>query len=107
MALYEAQRHEPLIDTPWDEARARATIEQIAADAHRSFSADGLWQIHPLDRSPERPPDSLKTLYNGAAGVIWALKYLDEAGAISLKRDYLPTVRELIQRSRDDIGKNE
>ena len=107
MPLYEAQRHERLIDMPWDEARTRATIEQIAADAHRAFSAEGLWPIHPFDLSPERPPDSLKTLYYGAAGVIWALKYLDERGAIALKRDYLPTVRELIQRSRDDLGRYE
>jgi hypothetical protein len=46
-------------------------------------------------------------LYFGAAGVIWALNYLVEAGAITLNRDYLPTARMLVQRHRDDIRKND
>ncbi len=105
MALYETQRHEPLTATRWSEDRARAAIDQIVADTNRTFSADGLWPIHPFDRSPERPPDSLKTMYYGAAGVIWALHYLSETGAVPLEREYLPTVRALIQHHRDDLNK--
>ena len=105
MRLYELERHEPLIDVQWSEELARAAIARIADDAHRSFGEATLWPIHPLDRSPERPADSLKTLYFGAAGVIWALNYLDETNAIKVKRDYLATVRKLVQRHRDDIRK--
>lgn len=104
--LYEAERHEPLARAAWDESRARTEIERIAADANRDFSIDGLWPIHPADRSPERPPDALKPLYHGAAGVVWALKYLDETGAVALRRDYLPTVAELPERIRDDLQKH-
>jgi hypothetical protein len=105
MPLYEAERHERLIGAAWDEQRARDAIDRIVADTHRSFDPDALWPIHPLDRSPERPPDSIKYIYHGAAGVIWALNYLNETGAVAVKRDYLPTVRQLIPLIRDDIDK--
>lgn len=105
MPLYEAERHEKLIATAWNEDRARDAIDRLVADTNRGFSSEGWWPIHPLDRSPERPPDSVKYLYHGAAGVIWALNYLNETGAADLKRDYLPAVRQLIPRIRDDLGK--
>lgn len=107
MPLHQAERHERLTGTAWNEDRAREAIARIVADTNRSFTAPGLWPIHPLDRSPERPLDSLKLLYHGAAGVIWALTYLDETGVAKLERDYLPTVRELVQRNRDDLAKYE
>jgi Lanthionine synthetase C-like protein len=103
--LFESERHEQLIETAWNEDRACEAIDRIITDADRSFDTDVLWRIHPLDRSPERPPDSIKYMYHGAAGVIWALDYLNETGATSLKRDYLPTVRQLIPRIRDDMDK--
>ena len=105
MRLYEAERHEALIGAEWIEDRARDAIDRIVADSERSFTPEGLWPIHPLDRSPERPPDSIKYMYHGAAGVIWALTYLAETGAAELKGDYLSTVRELIPRIRDDLAK--
>ena len=52
MALFDPARHEPLTDQPWDESLARAAIARIAADAHAAFDGDGLWPIHPIDRSP-------------------------------------------------------
>jgi hypothetical protein len=103
MPLYEAERHEQLIGAEWNEDCARFAIDQIVTDAHRAFDPVALWPIHPLDRSPERPPDSIKYMYHGAAGVIWALNYLNETGAVGVKRDYLPTVRQLISRIRDDM----
>src|SRR5882672_6521639 len=37
-------RHEALTDTAWDEARARATIEAIAADVDAAFDEQALWR---------------------------------------------------------------
>ena len=105
MKLYEAERHERLTETAWNEDRARDAIDRIVTDTNRSFDPDALWPIHPVDRSPERPPDSIKYLYHGAAGVIWALNDLNETGAAALERDYLPSVRQLIPRIRDDMDK--
>src|SRR5271165_2278151 len=100
MPLYEAERHERLFGTEWKEDRAREAIDRIVSDTNRSFSPEGLWPIHPIDRSPERPPDSIKFMYHGAAGVIWALTYLADTAAAEVKGDYLPTVRQLIPRIR-------
>ena len=73
-ALFEPARHETLIEAPWSESAARAAIERIVADAHGAYlGEDGIWPIHPMDVSPERP-DPMKNLYYGAAGVIWALE---------------------------------
>jgi hypothetical protein len=101
MPLFEQQRHEALTDTRWRESNARAAIERIVADAHAAFTEDGLWPIHPIDRSPERA-DALKPIYYGAAGVIWTLLYLQRAGMADVQRDYLPTVVTLLERHRAD-----
>src|SRR4029077_639666 len=95
MPLFEGERHEPLAEIVWDEARARSVMERIAADVERSFNEGSLWPVHPLDRSAERPPDSMKPLYFGATGVIWALTYLAAAGATPCTTNFLPTVRAL------------
>ena len=106
MALFEPDRHETLIAAPWDEACARDAIARIVAETHAAFSEDRLWPIHPFDISPERPPDCLKMLYNGAAGTIWALHRLDEKGFVPLTGDYLPAARSLAARHRADIEKH-
>ncbi len=74
------------------------------ADTHAGFSTEGLWPIHPFDRSDERPPDCLKPLYHGAAGVIWALDHLAEVGATTDRRDYRPALDSLIERDRRDLA---
>ncbi len=101
MALFETQRHEPLADVPWDASRARSPIERIVADTHGAFTEDGLWPLHPIDRSPERA-DTLKPIYYGAAGVIWTLRTLHEAGVADLGRDYRPTLGALLGSHRED-----
>jgi hypothetical protein len=101
IVLFEPQRHEPLTDESWDECEARAEIDRIATDAHDAFTEDGLWPLHPIDRSPERA-DTLKPIYNGAAGVIWALRHLHDADIADAPRDYRPAARTLLERHRED-----
>jgi len=103
--LFEPQRHEPLAAQPWDESRARETLARIVRDTERDFDPQLLWPIHPLDRSPERPPDSMKPLYYGAAGVVWALQYLSENRATTLACDYLSIASTLVERHREDLRK--
>ena len=101
MALFDESRHEALTETPWRESAARAAIERIAADAHAAFSEEGLWPIHPIDRSPERA-DTLKPIYYGAAGVVWTLLQLQRAEMADIGRDYVPAVASLLERHRAD-----
>src|SRR5476649_2084619 len=103
MALFTPERHEPLTGREWDEDKAREALGRIVADTEAAFDPDGLWPIHPADLSPERPPDCLKPVYHGAAGVIWALTRLAETGGATLQRDYLPTALDLDRRQREDL----
>lgn len=84
MALFDADRHEPLQNMPWDPARAHEAILTTVADLEATLDRDSLWPVHPLD---EEPPllASHKTLYLGAAGVLWAMWYLAREGAVTLR----------------------
>lgn len=77
--IHDPARHEALTDTAWDEARARAVIEAIAADVEAAFDEQVLWPSHPLDGGMSGPGGD-RCLYQGAAGVIWAQVYLAEQG---------------------------
>jgi hypothetical protein len=99
--LFEANRHEPLTEAPWDERIARDAILDIAQDARAAYSQDGFWPIHPLDVSPERAA-TLKPIYYGAAGVIWSLNHLASVGAIPHDTDYAQSVAALLEAHRAD-----
>ncbi|WAS91103.1 lanthionine synthetase C family protein [Nannocystis punicea] len=82
--LFEAERHEPLIDEAWDPARARAAVRTIVADLAASFSPTDLWPTHPLDEDGPPIAGGYKSIYLGAAGVLWAMAYLGREGAAAL-----------------------
>ncbi|HUO89388.1 MAG TPA: hypothetical protein VMU08_09455 [Rhizomicrobium sp.] len=105
--LFLPERHEPLTAGPWDEEKARTALTRIVDETNAAFTPDGLWLIHPQDVSPERPPDCMKMLYNGAAGIIWALHELAERKSAALQHDFLPAVRSLAARHRADLEKYE
>jgi hypothetical protein len=73
-AVYDPDAHEPLTDTPWDRARAEASIAAIVADAEAAV-VDRAWPNHPLDDEGDLH-DGMATVYLGAAGMIWALHTL-------------------------------
>jgi hypothetical protein len=95
--LFDPTRHEPLRTAPWSEARARAAIERIVRDTEARFSAEKFWPPHPKDSDSSEPS---YTLYFGACGVIWALRYLHAAGAIDRTRDYAPHLGTILERNR-------
>ena len=103
--MFEQHRHEPLIEPDWKEHDARAAIERIVKDTHARFDPHRLWPVHPLDRpSAERP---FKMLYFGAAGVIWALSYLNRVGATEVAHNYITTLAELAGQNRADLNLSE
>lgn len=83
--LYEADRHEPLADVPWDEARARAAVRAIAADMERALGAGDGWPPHPLDDDKATAPHH--SLYLGASGALWSLWHLARDNAVELTFD--------------------
>jgi Lanthionine synthetase C-like protein len=78
VALYEPAQFEPLIDEPWVPARVEDAIAAIVSDAEAAFDREALWPANEWD--VWESPLPLKSLYAGAAGVIWALDALRRRG---------------------------
>jgi Lanthionine synthetase C-like protein len=91
-ALYQSDRHVPLMPAAWDEAEARAAIREIADDTLAHWDAEKLWPVHPQDDTPI----PIAGLYMGASGVIWALDYLKRHGAIAHAGDFTAALPRLI-----------
>lgn len=85
--LYDPSRHEPPAGPAWDEGRVCAAIAEIVAGTETAFAGDELWPPHPLDLE-DGPLERVKSLYLGAAGVLWALHELERLGRVELRRDW-------------------
>jgi Lanthionine synthetase C-like protein len=84
--LWSPGAHEELGGEPWSAGRARDAIAAICRDAEDAFGTERLWPAHPLDG--DVTPDELKTVYLGAAGIIWALDRLSRAGVHQPAHDW-------------------
>lgn len=95
--LYHEDRHEPLIDAAWSEAHAWAAIGDIVRDLE-SQSGDGVvWPVHPNDDEGDTPAGGFKGLYLGAAGILWALWYLQRVGSVKLTLDPIAAIRRAVE----------
>lgn len=103
--LHDPERHQTLSNSEWDPDRAADAIRWIVHDTESAFRDDRYWPLHPLDRDAADAPDHVGTcLYYGAAGTIWALHYLADAGAVALHRDYRPLLGDVLSRNRAWLG---
>src|SRR5512141_3391176 len=98
--LFDPARHETLCATSWDEAAARSGIATIVDDIVRQFDPTSLWPSHPREREPDEAAVPQPMLYNGAAGVVWALRRLQEQGAATADLDLASIAAGLHQHSR-------
>jgi len=105
--VYQPARHEPLIEAEWNQEPARAAIDWIVSDTHERFDPQTLWPIHPLDKFSDNRSPPCRMLYFGAAGVIWALSYLNRVGATEVTHDYTTTLAELAPENRADLNLSE
>lgn len=95
--LYRPEGYEPLAGA-WEEQRVRAAIRGIVADADAAFGAESLWPAHEWDAW--RTPTPLKSLYVGAAGVIWALAELRDRGHAEPRTDLAAAAEEALAEWR-------
>jgi lantibiotic modifying enzyme len=72
--LYKPYAFERLTDTPWNEARVADGIQNIVDAAESAFDEKELWPAGEWESW--QTPLPLKSLYVGAAGVVWALHAL-------------------------------
>ena len=98
-ALYRPEAFEPLSEEPWDEERVRARIREIVADADGAFDPDDLWPADEWDGW--NTPQPLKSLYVGAAGVIWALDALRSRGHAESRLDLAAAARRTLASWRE------
>jgi Lanthionine synthetase C-like protein len=96
--LYRPEAFEPLTDTAWDEGRVRDAIQAIVADADRAFEPAALWPAHEWDGW--NTPLPLKSLYVGAAGVVWALDALRRRGVAESRIDLAAAARRVLEAWR-------
>jgi hypothetical protein len=99
--LFYSDRHEALDAKEWDKGRAEAMIARIVSDTEARFDSNAFWPAHPLDVGEgTHLKYPLTTLYNGACGVIWALRYLQAAGAAALQVGYAEALPVLLDTHR-------
>ena len=96
--LYEPAQFEPLIDEPWAPARVEDAIAAIVSDADAAFDLDALWPAHEWDGWEEPLP--VKSLYVGAAGVIWALDALRRRGHAETSLDLAAAASRTLELER-------
>ncbi len=102
--LHDPARHEGLATVAWDESRVRATIARIVDGTVAAFSPATLWPIHPRDLEPgDDPVAPITGLYDGAAGVAWALDYLRAVGAAACP-SFAPHLDLLRERNRASLA---
>jgi len=96
--LYEPAQFEGPTDEPWDSARVEDAIATIVADADAAFDPDALWPADEWDGWEEPLP--LKSLYVGAAGVIWALDALRRRGHAETSLDLTAAALRTLELGR-------
>jgi hypothetical protein len=100
--LYDPNAFEPLTDTAWDDRLVREAIGEIAADSDAACRPKRLWPAHEWDGW--QSPKPLKTLYVGAAGVVWALDRLRERGYAETRLDLVGVARRALEAWREKPG---
>jgi hypothetical protein len=94
--LFDARAHEPLLDTTWNPGGIEAEIRAIARDADEALRGSDWWPMHPLDAEPG-DPDVVHGVYFGAAGVLWALHRLAQAGLHEPSHDYARLAEDALE----------
>lgn len=98
--LFSPVAHEPLVDEPWDDGRARAAIAAIVDDAEAAFD-DG-WSTHPEDVvEPRDATTRFRTVYLGGSGVVDALRRLTERGYAEPRRDHVAYLERSLEAPPD------
>lgn len=98
--LFKPEAFEPLTDEQWDENRVRDALRAIVADADRAYDAEQLW---PADEwEAWNTPLPLKSLYVGAAGVVWALDALRRRGHVESTLDLAAVAQRTLEAWRKE-----
>jgi lanthionine synthetase-like protein len=103
--LFDARAHEPLAEASWRPVDVEASIRTIADEAAGALRGREWWPLHPLD-AEEGDPDVFHGIYLGAAGMLWALDRLAQAGLHEPRHDYARLAEDVLESylSRPELG---
>ncbi|MBE9108531.1 LanC-like protein [Nodosilinea sp. LEGE 07298] len=100
MALFDPNRHYPLVPMAWDADEARRAIAVIASETISQLQSSPLLAGHPLDDQSFG-----SDLYFGKAGVLWAIDYLQTVGAIDTTFDAAAHLNATLEQNRQRYPK--
>jgi hypothetical protein len=100
--LYDPDRFDPLVDEVWRDGAVRDAIGEIVEDTDRACRPKRLWPADDWDGW--QSPKPLKTLYTGAAGVVWALAALRERGQAESRLDLEAVAGRALEAWREKPG---
>lgn len=105
MMLFDARAHEPLTEASWNPAEVEAEIRTIARDAEEALRGRDWWPLHPLDAG-DGIPEVIHGIYFGAAGAVWGLHSLEQAGLHEPRHDYPRLAEDVLDSylSSPDFG---
>lgn len=98
--MIDRARHVPLDLTARNADEADAEIAAIVADAEAHFDPERFWPAHPQDGNLR---DGNSSFYFGAAGMVWALDYLQRIGAAELSLDFRPVLPRLLAATQAEM----
>ena len=93
--LFDARAHEPLVSAGWEPVAVQAEIRAIAREAEDMLRGGQWWPVHPLDAEPG-DPEVFHGIYLGAAGVLWALHRLAQAGLHEPRHDHARLAHDVL-----------
>src|SRR5262245_54787503 len=102
--MTDSGRHLPLRPLLWDADTAKGAIEEIVTEALAHFDPVRFWPAHKQD---DESHNGNASLYFGATGIIWAIDYLQRAGAVAKQVDFRPVLPHLLEQSQaqfDSVG---
>jgi hypothetical protein len=97
--LFRPEAFEPLTETSWNAERVRRAIREIVAEHDDALRGPSLlWRAHDWDSWHATSP--MKSLYVGAAGVIWALAALGRRGHAETRLDLAALAARTLELNR-------
>lgn len=100
MALFDPNRHYPLLQIDWNYDTARLAISEIVDETITQLQTAPLLSGHPMDDT-----EFGSDLYFGKAGVLWAIDYLQTVGAVDSTFDVTSHLDETLEQSRQQYSK--
>jgi hypothetical protein len=99
--IVDPLEHEALAAVRWDSSAARSFVQNIVREADVAFDPRRGWQLHPEDKTGDEGK-SLRGVYCGSAGTMWALTRLASQYEIALTNDYAKAIAAVEEAYRAD-----